>query len=103
MTCWDTTESPQFEITCPWCRGKAEVCEQCEGHGTIQFFRCKRSYWSAECDAVVRSFGMLEKGILPVAGGWSDQSAQWVDAVAIVEREVDDYRRKAMEDARRDH
>lgn len=71
----------------------------CENHGSIQFFRCKSTYFDASHTDVVRSFLLLEKGVLPDAGGWADQAAQWVDAVTVVEREVEDYRRKAAKEA----
>lgn len=75
------------------------VCEHCESHGKIEFFRCKRSFARVDFDDVIRSFFWLEKGLLPGPGGWCDQSAQWVEAVEIVGREVEEYRAKALETA----
>jgi len=72
----------------------------CESHGSIQFFRCRSTHFDASHTDVIRSFFMLEKGVLPDAGGWADQASQWVEAVQVVEREVEGYRAKAMKEAR---
>jgi len=72
----------------------------CENHGTIQFFRCQSTYFDSTHVDVIRSFFMLEKGVLPTSGGWAEQSSAWFDAVGVVEREVDGYRAKAMKEAR---
>lgn len=85
----------QFEIDCPQCRGQDASCPDCEGYGKQQFHRCKHTFYSQEHLDVVRSVSMLECGVLPCAGGWTDQAATWVDAVGIVRSEIDEYRRKA--------
>ena len=99
--CDAPTERVQFEIDCPTCRGKEPACSgcgDCDGHGTLQFHRCMRSFYGQEHIDVIRGVSLLELGVLPAAGGWADQAATWVDAVGIVRRELDDYRRKSRED-----
>lgn len=78
------------------------ACTECESHGTLQFFRCMHTFFGPEHTDVVRSVAMLESGILPVAGGWTDQSATWVDAVELVRMEIDEYREAARKEAERE-
>jgi len=49
------------------------------------------------CSAVV----LLEAGVLPVAGGWCDQAATFVQAVLIVSAEKAEYDRRRIEKANR--
>jgi hypothetical protein len=95
--CDEPTERVQFEIVCPACRGKDPACQECGGHGSLQFHRCPHSFYGREHMDVIRSVSFLECGVMPSAGGWADQSATWVDAVGIVRSEIDDYRRRESE------
>lgn len=38
-----------------------------------------------------RGWGLLEKGILPHAGGWSEQPAYWIQAFEIIGAETARY------------
>lgn len=57
---------------------------------------------------VAESFMLIEAGILPAAGGWSDQTAQWTSAINICSRyfqecrqfQMDESQKKAMEKAK---
>lgn len=96
--CDEPTERVQFEIDCPSCRGEDAKCPDCEGYGKQQFHRCMHSMFGQQHLDIVRSVPFLECGVLPCAGGWTDQSATWVDAVGIVRSEIDAYRRKAAKE-----
>lgn len=80
------------------------ACVDCASTGRIEFRRCRSTWYGQEHLDVVRSVAMLEHGVLPVSGGWTDQAAPWVDAVSVVQSEIEDYRRAAEKEAsKRDH
>lgn len=41
------------------------------------------------------AFELLEKGILPDAGGWSDQCPEFIEAVRAIKAQRDDSEREA--------
>ena len=96
--CDAPTAAVQFDLDCPWCRGASQECREGDGSGKLQFHRCIHTFFGSEHLDIVRGVSLLECGVLPCAGGWTDQAATWVDAVGIVRREIDDYRRKALKE-----
>lgn len=50
-------------------------------------YRCPTSHATEDVAAAFAAYHMLEAGILPVAGGWLDQSEDFVKAVEIINGE----------------
>lgn len=45
-------------------------------------------------EELFESFELLEKGILPDAGGWTDQCPEFIDAVRAIKGQRDDCERE---------
>lgn len=62
-------------------------------------YRCPASFNTPEIAEFFMAYSLLESGILPAAGGWTDQSATFVAAVGVVngERHGEIERQKAAQ------
>lgn len=89
--CDAPTETPQFSAKCPFCKGKRVKCPHCDGTGDIDFHRCPHSYVGAREHEICQAVVMMESGILPHPGGWTDQAATFVDAAMLVASERAHY------------
>ena len=69
-------------MPCPECRGQG--CEVCGGRGRLEVRRCPGRAVPRVAWAICGYAARLESGILPVAGGWEDQSVSWAEAVNFV-------------------
>lgn len=77
------TEQEPIEIECPACNGGG--CDECD-EGSFKVIDCPNKY----CRDVVQVANLADlfgKGILPVAGGALDQSAWFMEAVNVLERD----------------
>lgn len=63
--------------------GSGAPCDRCEGTGQVEVHRCPRAISDPMARRVIGYVNMLEAGILPVAGGWEDQSASFAEAAAV--------------------
>lgn len=57
-------------------------------------YRCPVFLVTKETTELLEAFSMLERNILPVNGGWLDQSALYVEAMRCISKEVAEYRKK---------
>lgn len=81
---------------CPFCRGGSASCAQCGGDDRVGLYACpNRVVGQRELDAV-GAVALVEQGVLPCSGGWSDQPATFVQAYPIVAREIHNWREVAM-------
>lgn len=89
--------APVYATTCPRCAGFDEGCPEpdideetgensggCGGSGEAWQYRCPSSQVRADVWDVVRSYSLIESGMLPDEGGFYDQSAAFVDAVSVI-------------------
>ena len=77
------SEQEPIEINCPSCEG--EGCSHCND-GAVAITECPNRY-CREMSSVTTLADMMEKGIMPVAGGALDQSAWFLQAARILERD----------------
>lgn len=77
------SEREPIEIYCPDCEG--EGCHQCSD-GIVKITECPNKY-CRDIVPVTTLADMMEKGMLPVAGGVLDQSAWLLQAARILERD----------------
>jgi hypothetical protein len=82
---------------CPECTvATREQCRACEGTGRQIVDRCPGRTIPRIAWDVCRSVALLDVGILPVTGGWQEQSATWAEAMSIVAREKGEYEEKRL-------
>jgi hypothetical protein len=77
------TETEPIEIECPACNGGG--CDECK-EGSIIVLGCPNQYCK-EVIPAIRLFDLFDKGMAPVAGGALDQSAMFLEAATILERD----------------
>ncbi len=53
--------------------------------------RCPATYLTPEILGVAKAHNHKQSGLLPVAGGWLDQSATLMTALLIVDQEIASY------------
>ena len=72
--------------TCPICPDSDAdpACEICEGEGGWTLRRCPNAYTSHDDRKVVTCASMVDVGLLPVSGGWQDQTAWFQQAASLV-------------------
>ena len=56
--------------------------------GKDEYQRCPLKLITEESKWWIRTYNFMEKGILPRAGGWMDQSNKFVSAMGLISREV---------------
>ena len=96
--CNEPTEWEQMVADCVVCSGKSLTCPHCKGEGKIRYHRCPNTLLKRDAADVCRAALMFEQSVLPVAGGWAEQSAVFIDALAIARAELAHYRRLAMKE-----
>lgn len=89
-------------LECWECEGRSSQCAVCQGKNQIPVHRCPMSFvpraaWQV-CEAAIL---FAEAGVLPVAGGWLEQSATFVDALALVLKERAHYLEERRREAER--
>ncbi len=66
-------------------------CEKDSPHGELwkcgkyKFARCPLAIVDYGINSWIRAYRRYEKGLLPNAGGWADQSAKFIDMINIVD------------------
>jgi hypothetical protein len=90
-----------FEVDCPRCYGSHAECELCGGSGSVPVHRCPWATRTRVIGRVLDYSSLLECGVLPVGGGWEDQSATFADALSIVLRTRARIEEQKMEEERR--
>lgn len=78
---------PSVTITCTLCAGRDGDCPVCLGSGEERVFRCAGSLSDADTNEFLGLWGDYQQGILPDAGGMSDQAAPFVELVRVAEAE----------------
>jgi hypothetical protein len=91
-----------FDIECPRCFGFRHDCQLCEGSGLVSVDRCPWATATPAMMEVCELHAMSESGILPVAGGWREQSKTFVDAFRIAGGVRATIERKRQEKEARD-
>ena len=87
---------------CPFCAGERRDCQACEGSNQWPLRDCpNRVVTRAELD-LIGAAAMVEKGVLPDAGGWQAQAATFVEAFPFAAREISQWREVAMKRAQKD-
>lgn len=84
-----------FDIGCNRCGGRNSECELCGGTDRVQKFRCPSAILSKAMpstqvgvDLLMRAYLAYDsRHVLPVGGGWLDQSRSWVACCEIIDHE----------------
>lgn len=76
-----------YARTCESCFGLDSKCEACGGRGELLRDRCPSSDAGDIGRIVLRALSQYQNGILPVDGGWADQSAKLMRLVDIAASE----------------
>lgn len=100
--CDEPAPVPQMRLQCYECEGRAADCDECNGTGVVELYRCPNTYVGPIHRDACRAAVHIENGLVPGAGGLFDQPATFVDAVELVRAEMHEYEERAQEKARRD-
>jgi hypothetical protein len=84
-----------FEIGCGTCYGRDHACERCDGLGRIELYRCPTAVLSeahplmrVQVDLLMRAYlAMDRRNVLPVDGGFIEQSRSFLQACEIIDAE----------------
>ena len=93
-------------IACKTCHHK-----DCDGSKQISRFKfedevieqCPLTMITHESALLISQYPHYDKGYLPVAGGILDQTAVYVQAMAIISSEINQHREETAEQERRQH
>lgn len=78
----EPSEASPIEIRCFACGGRG--CDACHNTGkTDRLTKCPRKYASEMADLATTA-SMIERGFLPVSGGWLDQSDSLIRALELL-------------------
>lgn len=96
--CEEPAPFPVFTIDrCVECRGLDKNCEHCDGKGEEDVFECPiqllaRNGANTDWQQLLVAYGRYKNNMLPVAGGWLDQSVTFLKAMEIIDQEVAEWR-----------
>jgi hypothetical protein len=76
-----------YARTCEACFGLDSGCTTCDGRGEVRRDRCPSSDADDVGRVVIRALHQLQNGVLPIDGGWSEQSAKLMRLVDIAASE----------------
>lgn len=96
-----STEGTLFEFDCVRCAGTDPKCGRCGGGGVERATRCPNAVVTQISWQVLEYLTLAELGILPVAGGWEDQSATFLQAFRFASSERAKIERRLEEAARK--
>ena len=93
--CDTEAERIVWESTCPRCAGTDSDCNLCEGSGTVGYRRCPAAIMreaspalTVHLDLLLRAYSHYDRrNVLPVAGGWMDQSRSFLAGVDLIDAE----------------
>lgn len=75
-----------LELGCPACNG--DGCEVCGGIGWFKVESCPRHHVAADIAEGLRLLDFAKQGVLPVAGGYYDQTPAFLELMTLYEREA---------------
>lgn len=87
-------DEPILIFECWNCKGLDEDCATCGGSNRVGLPRCPRAIVDPQAQLAVAMVALLEVGSFPVAGGFLDQAATFVDAAILLGRERELYRKR---------
>ena len=88
--CEKESPIPVGEIVCVRCGGNNDNCTLCKGSGTEKINRCPVKTFTSDTARFFNYYNFYRQGFLPSSGGILDQTAQFVEAVRIVDNEMKD-------------
>lgn|GEM_PF-2017558 len=106
--CDAPSDRPVFEVGCGTCYGRDFACERCGGLGRIELYRCPTAVLSeapplerVQVDLLMRAYlAMDRRNVLPVDGGFIEQSRSYLQACEIIDAERARY--EEMKEAKRE-
>ena len=106
MGCDAEVDGGVFTITCTDCEGTLSTpeglpCPTCSDRpGCELVHRCPRHYYDASIDRALSALSWARKGVLPVAGGYVDQSSSFLEFCQVFEAEISAVRAERVEKQR---
>lgn len=91
--CTGPPDGPGHIAPCFVCHGTDEACPECCGENRIEIVGCPRKCIGTEHEQAIVATINLERGILPAAGAWFDQSATFVAAFPLLSSELEAWRK----------
>lgn len=91
--CDEDAEPAGYTVHCWYCDGSDVRCEKCGGSGRLDVPRCPSRCITPDVQSALRAFWWKRDGILPVAGGWLDQTEPFRAACQILGAELDRLQR----------
>ena len=85
--CDKPAERAVYARTCEACFGLDSSCTACGGRGEVHRDRCPSSEAGDVGRVVIRAYNQLQNSLLPVDGGWCEQSAKLMHLVEIAASE----------------
>lgn len=86
--CDEPIKDALYDITCVRCNGLYDDCELCDGTGRTPIHRCPSSHQTPNMARALRAYAWMQKGVLPAAGAYGDQSPSFLAFVHIIEDEI---------------
>lgn len=90
---------PDFKLDCQKCTDKQKYERGCEKDsplpgrwqiGEQMFQRCPLKTVNLSSYKMIQAYNFYKNGYLPNSGGWMDQSAKFIEAIDVIEKEVSD-------------
>ena len=67
-------------------------CERCSGTGVKKLVRCQSFYYKPWMTEFFEAYEMAEGGLLPDEGGWTDQTADFVNVYRAIKGQLAESR-----------
>ena len=97
--CDEKAATPLLAATCWRCSGiDPDACDLCKGAGMVNIDRCPFALPEAIHWRICEYVGLLEVGILPVAGGLEDQSESFLGALRFTQGLKAELERQELEE-----
>jgi len=100
----------KWKLDCHKCNDQLKIERGCEKNSTIPgkwqlddwvFERCPLKLVTRDTWEYIRAYNLFDKGYLPNAGSWLEQSAKFTEAMRVIEKEVGLMNKEDMDEIRK--
>lgn len=101
---------PYWDLRCEKCSDSQKLFNGCEDKPTIEgrwqireydFDRCPLKLIDRKTTAYIEAYNYLQKGIMPYASGYKNNSNKYVEAMRVIDNEVNIINAQQAREARR--
>ncbi|GEM_PF-915575 len=100
----------EFNLDCTACTDAMKIERGCERDSPIPgkwqigeyvFQRCPKKEICADVGIYIQAYNFYKNGILPNAGGWLNQTAKFIEAINLIDSEMNDITRSQLDDIKK--